>query len=271
MGGTIINPLFASLYTAMPGGANPTGNQLSLGGSSSSAVNVANPLLPNVNLSTSAPVSSNPYDVTANAPAFPANTSPYATTGSTAIGATPTPGQPSAAGTAISGGMSQQEWTQLFNTLKKTYGFGDAEALVQFLEGGAGYSQEALNNILASLQPGIQAGEENLMSQFSASGNRFGSGSQLGLANFLSQVNLNEGQISAEMYEQAVSNYMNVLMGTAGTNAQRIMSSPSTLDSILGISGLVSQGAGAISGLTSAVSPSTDTGILDAIAAAGAI
>lgn len=134
----------------------------------------------------------------------------------------------------------------MFDSLKKTYGDGMAHMLMNFLQSGAGYNQSAINNMLASLQPGIERGQENLMEQFSASGNRFGSGAQIGLGDYLSQVNLNEGQLVSQMYESALQNYMNVMMGTANTDAGRIANSPSTMDSIMGGLGLASTGAGAL-------------------------
>jgi len=273
--GSIANPITS-------GAMNPTGNQLALDSVLGTSPAGANPLFPNISTSPNATATnSNPYSVSASTPAtgattpattpaFPANSSPYATTGTTAIGGTPAPGSTGTGINSTFGNMSPQQWQQLFGTLKKTYGFGGAEALISFLEGGAGYSQEALNSVLASLQPGIQSGEENLMSQFSASGNRFGSGSQLGLADYLSQVNLNEGQISSQMYEQAVSNYMNTLLNVEDTNAKRIASSPSTLDSVLQGLNLGGTAVAGVSQGISAINPSADTGILDSIAGAAA-
>jgi hypothetical protein len=118
---------------------------------------------------------------------------------------------------------------------------------MQFLQSGAGYNQQAVNNMLASLQPGINMGEQNLMQQFSQSGNRFGSGAQLGLADYLSQVNLNEGQIQSQMYEQSLNDYMNEMMGAGSADASRISNSPSTWDEIMSGLTLGASGASAAS------------------------
>ena len=101
------------------------------------------------------------------------------------------------------------------------------------------------------------------MNQFSTTGNRFGSGAQIGLGDYLSQVNLNEGQLETQMYEQSINDYMSVLLGTAGANAGRIANTPSTLDNVL--SGL--NLGGSVAGAASAAGVGGTAGsILDVIA-----
>ena len=136
---------------------------------------------------------------------------------------------------------------------------------MDFLTSGAGFNQSAINNLFAAMQPQIERGTESLMNQFSATGNRFGSGAQIGLGDYLSQVNLNQGQIESQLYEQGINNYLNVLMGTAGQQAQTKANSPSTLDNILSGLGLGTSAAQGASALTSAINPNADTGILDVI------
>jgi len=207
------------------------------------------------------------------APNFPANTSPYPSSGGALL---PGGGTNATGGSASDpfglGKMSPKDYTRLFNDLKKTYGDGTAHMILDFLSSGAGYNQSAINNLLASLQPGIQRGEADIMEQFSAMGNRFGSPAAVGLGDFLSQVNLNEGQLVTQMYEQSLQDFINVMMGTSDKTSQRKSAGGGgILSSILGASGLISGGAGAASGIISAISPGADTAILDAIAAAGAI
>jgi hypothetical protein len=205
-------------------------------------------------------------------PSFGANQGAYTPTNLATLGATSmtTGGATSGgAGTNIGGtAMTQSQLQSMHHELAKTYGSGLATAIMNFLQGGAGFNQDAINNLFAALQPGTERGTESLMEQFSASGNRFGSGAQIGLADYLSQVQLNEGQIETEMYEQSVSNYINTLMGAANTTAGRIASSPSTLDTI---GNLIGTGATGASALTSAISPNADTSILDAIAGLGGL
>lgn len=274
--GTVANPIFAGV---VPGGMNPTGNQISLLDFAKSGKGT-NPLLPQTaTTGTSGTVSTNPYDIaptgttttaTTGGPSFPANVGPYPS--STNLGAAGTPAGATSS-TQFGGflsGMTNKDISRLFDSLKKTYGDGMAHMILDFLQGGAGFNQQAVNNLLASLQPGIERGEENIMEQFSATGNRFGSPSATALGDFLSNVNLNEGQLVTQMYENALNSFINVMMGTAETGAKRIATSPSgPFDSILGLVGLGGQTAGAASEAISALNPSADTGILDAIAAAG--
>ncbi|HEX4503171.1 MAG TPA: hypothetical protein VH187_18715 [Scandinavium sp.] len=132
--------------------------------------------------------------------------------------------------------------------LSKTFGAGTGSSIMNFLMGGAGFNQQAVSNMLASLQPGVERGTESLMQQFSTSGNRFGSGAQIGLGDYLSQVNLNEGQIAAQLYEKSITDYIDVLMGAAGTSQKRIAAQPSTLENILSpISNIAAPAAGAAS------------------------
>ena len=270
--GTIANPMLTSLVP----GANPTGNMISLIDLAKSGRGT-NPLLPQTTAAATtatSPVSPNPYDIVpggttppAAAPSFPANVGPYPST--TNLG---TAGGPS--GTQFGGflqGMTQKDISRLFSSLKSTYGDGMAHLILDFLQGGAGFNQQAVNNLLASLQPGIERGEENIMEQYSAMGNRFGSPSAIALGDFLSQVNLNEGQLVTQMYEDSLNRFMDVMVGTGGAIAKQRASSPSIFDTIKGALGMAPGAAGAASGIISAIAPNADTAILDAIAAAGAL
>lgn len=282
--GSAANPMFSGV---VPGGMNPTGNQLALLDVLPGSSKGANPLLPAMTPGgPSSTVNTNPYDIvssstpgvrptamtspSATSPTFGANAGPYPTgvpgATSTTGGAAGTPAQ---FGGFLSG-MTSKDISRLFDSLKKTYGDGMAHMLLDFLQGGAGFNQQAINNLFASLQPGIERGEEDLMSQFSASGNRFGSGAQIGLGDFLSRVNLNEGELETQMYESALNNFIEVMMGTATKGADRIAASPTGLDSILAGIGLGGKAAGGASAAISAVNPGADTSILDAIAGAAA-
>jgi hypothetical protein len=274
---TTINPLLLT-------GNNPTGANL---GNPLAIMDFAqqgpNALIPNIGTSGSAastpqnnpyvagtggtvPGSATPMTAPSTTP-FPANSGAVP---SGPIGASPTG---SGFGTGINssfGGMSPAAWTQLWNSLKKTYGPGVAGALQSFLEGGAGFNQNAINNLFAALQPGIQQGEENIMEQFSAEGNRFGSPAAAGEANFLSQVNLNEGTLETGMYEQSIQDFLSILTGAANTTAKRIASTPSTLDQVLSALKLGGSAGQGVSAGISAANPNADTAVLDAIAGAAA-
>jgi hypothetical protein len=238
---TLQNPLYAG--QTIP--ANPVGTNVAVPGAAPSSSG-SNPLLPVAGTSTAAPTAANPYSA-----GFGANSGPYAPTN---LAGPPVPGAPpktnvgEAAQSPIGGmsTMSPTDLSRMFNGLKKTYGDGTAHAIMNFLTTGAGFNQEAINNMLAALQPGIERGTESLMEQFSTSGNRFGSGAQIGLADYLSQVQLNEGQLETQMYEQSINNYMNVLMGTAGQAATNKANSPGIMDTIGEGLGLAKAGAGGL-------------------------
>ena len=158
----------------------------------------------------------------------------------------------------------------LFKNLQKTYGAGIATTLMNFLSSGAGYNQTAINNLVAGLQPGFNLDQQNLLQNFSAGGNRFSSGAQLGLSNLEGQEQLDVGQLETQMYEQSVQDYINVMMGAAGASSQMQLqvqgqkaqnNSPASI--LQGITG----GAQGISSLVSAINPNADTSILDAIGA----
>jgi hypothetical protein len=283
--GTVANPLYTNLVSGM----NPTGSQISLGGAvPGAAPGGANQFLPqsSTSLSSSGPVSGNPFAGGA-VPGSPIIASPtamttpginaggYSSTGGGMISpsgsAVPGPGnyQTTASQSPIGGMslMSQKDLSRMFSSLKSTYGDGMAHMIMDFLMTGAGFNKDAVNNLLASLAPGIERGQENLMEQFSVSGNRFGSGAQIGLADYLSQVNLNEGQLITQMYEKSLDDFMSVMMGTAGKHADLEAGKPGIWDSIMGGMGLASSAAGGLSDAGVGGGSGTLSSILSGIAA----
>jgi hypothetical protein len=272
--GSIVNPALASLFPTAPGAmvpTNPTGNQVSIGSSPSSSGQ--NTLMPAAGTSTSAPSSSNPLTAgfsSSTVPTFGANGLGPTSLTTQAPGPNTNVGQ--AAQSPIGGisTMSPHDLGDLYTSLSKSYGEGPAHALLDFLTGGAGFNQDAINNLFAAMQPQIERGTESLVNQFSATGNRFGSGAQIGLGDFLSQVNLNEGQIESNMYENAIQNYLSVLMPTSAMAAQTKANSPSTMDTLMSALNLGGSAAGGASAITSAINPNADTGLLDTLASAGA-
>lgn len=264
--GSVANPLINPMLTSLVPGMNPTGSSVSMGSTSSPSSYV--PSTPTANTA----VSNNPYAGSvvpgaSTTPSFPANGA--GPTNLLTPGSGPKTNVGAAAASPIGGMnlMSPKDVNRLFDQLKKTYGDGPAHALLNFLTTGAGFNQDAINNLFAAMQPQINRGTESLMEQFSTSGNRFGSGAQIGLGDFLSQVNLNEGQLETQMYEQSIQNYIDVLMGTSSKGADAKAQSPGLLDSIMSGIGM---GAGGASSIISAIAPAADTGILDAIAGAAA-
>jgi hypothetical protein len=273
----IVNPLYANYL--LPGN-NPTGNNIAIENPLDS-MGGTNPFVPSMvpgsttavpttmGFSTAGTAANDTGPAAASSPAlpssssvglnFPANSGAYTSSGS----AVPTIGTPSTAapgsidandaGLFGFNSMSPAQESQMLHTLSDTYGPGVGDAIFNFLKTGAGFNQgvetQYVNNLLASLQPGIEEGTESLMEQFSTSGNRFGSGAQIGLADYNSQVNLNEGQIisSAEMqmYETSLNDYINTLMGAGSATANMRANQPSVWDTISSVLGLTSSGANA--------------------------
>jgi len=238
------NP-FYSVY-----GQNPTGQQIASPAVPGSGSTGQNPFL--VPYGVSGGTSQIPGS--SSAMTFPANTSgapsvgvPGGTLGSASSSSSSTPFNPSGVGSGLGFPTTTSSQHQLYQNLEKTYGAGIAGALMQFLSQGAGFNQTAVNNLIAAMQPGFNQDQQDLLSSFSGSGNRFGSGAQIGLADLQSQQQLDVGQLESQMYEQAVQNYINTLMGAAGGTASRISGSPSTMDSIGSGLGLASDIGGALS------------------------
>jgi len=274
---SIVNPALSSLFPTSPGGyvpTNVTGNQVSIGSSPSSSGQ--NTLMPATGTSNSAPSSSNPLTAgfsSGTVPTFGANGP--GPTSLTTPGAGPTTNVGQAATSPIGGisTMSAHDLGDLYSSLSKSYGEGPAHALLDFLTGGAGFNQDAISNLFAAMQPQIERGTESLVNQFSATGNRFGSGAQIGLGDYLSQVNLNEGQIETQQYNNAIQNYLGVLMGTSGQAAETKANSPSlsdTLSSALNLAQAGGTAGQAISQGISGLNSNADTGLLDTLASAAA-
>lgn len=182
--------------TGIPG-ANPSGTQNtipSVGGVATPAIGgSANPLGAPVPAGTSMPNASNPL--------------------SSLMGLSPAPAG-SQTGTNAQGGnlagINMKDMTNYFH--KAGFPSGIGYLLSQFLAGGAGFSPQVAQAMLAALQPGVQRGEANILEQFGSQGMRTGSSAAIGLGDFMSQVTLDEGQILSQMYEQSVQNYMDVLL-----------------------------------------------------------
>lgn len=257
---------FAGTSSLLPG-RNPSGGPLpsnwagipAMGSSSG-----ANPVIPPTNLPAGAPAS-NAYAPGSAVPTFGANSGGYSPTnlvgpgsGGAAKGSSPS---------SILSGMSPADIKRLHDELGNTYGNGVAAAIMGFLQGGAGFNQAAIDNLFAALQPGIERGTESLMEQFSTSGNRFGSGAQIGLADYLSQVQLNEGQLETQMYEKSVTDSLNTLMGISKGTETTLANSPSFMDTLTSLLPTISSGAGAASAAGVGGMPGS---ILDVIASLGA-
>lgn len=138
---------------------------------------------------------------------------------------------------------------------KAGFSSGIGGELANFLMSGAGFNPAVAEAMIAAMQPGIQRGEADIMEQFSGMGLRGGSPAAVGLGDYMSQVQLNEGQIWANLYEQSVQNYMNVLLAGKGQPHKN------TFESIMGgLSSFITAGAAATKAATSADGGDTNNG-----------
>jgi hypothetical protein len=189
------------------GGGNPSGaNTPGASGGGSAVGSVPNPLIPSYPTGTAMPDMSNSVMKGAVADPFPANT---AGTIPTSLGAPTNSVNGPAAALGFQGG-NLDSITQAF----KGAGFsqGIASLLTTFLSSGAGFNPQIAQALINALQPQISRGTAQIQEQFGAEGLGSSSPAAIGMGDFLSQVNLNEGQIFAQEQEQAIQNYMNVLL-----------------------------------------------------------
>lgn len=83
-----------------------------------------------------------------------------------------------------------------------------------------GYNPQVFQALVAQLQPEIQRGVATIGANTGASGTRFGSGYDLALGDYLSQVNLQEQGLAAGLYEQAVQTSAGALESALNPLAQ---------------------------------------------------
>jgi hypothetical protein len=245
--GSLASPLM------IPGAANPSGTNVSMpapfsGAPTSVSGNNPNPYMPSVGTTTA--TGANPYAGSFGAYGF--GGTPPTQTG-TAGGST-APTTPTITGIGQTGQpLTPSQQNSLNISLGKDAGAGMGTLIEQFLNSGAGYNPQVLQQLIAQLQPQFAGQQQNLLQQFSGGGNRFGSGAQTGYADLLGQQSQTEGSIAANLYEQSVQNYMSVLENAFDTTTNRVENTPSTFDDVMSAlseaGNLGSQGAGAESGL----------------------
>ena len=136
-------------------------------------------------------------------PSGATSTSGGGTSGGGTSGGGTVPTSPNIPGINIGniGSLTPSQTSALASQMDKTYGKGMGALLTQFLSSGAGYNPQVLQQLFAQLQPQFANQQQNLLQQFSASGNRFGSGAQTGYADLLGQQSMTEGNIASQLYE----------------------------------------------------------------------
>lgn len=131
-------------------------------------------------------------------------------------GGTSTPG-------SLTGGTSLYPNLQTGgNNLQGVFGNTIAPYLLNLIKTG-GYNPDVFTALVNQLQPQVSQGVATIGANSGASGTRFGSGYELGLSNYLSQVNSNESAMAAGLYENAIGTSLAAL-GIAAEPAAEVRS-----------------------------------------------
>jgi hypothetical protein len=90
----------------------------------------------------------------------------------------------------------------LYNMLGKAYGKGTGAILGDLLSGGL-FNPQVVAAFLNAQQPGIARGEAGIEGAFADAGARFSSAAGIGMGDYESQVQLNQQQVLAQMFQNA--------------------------------------------------------------------
>lgn len=164
-----------------------------------------------------------PFPVAPHGSAFPANASPTnpmtgVSSGFAGIGGIAAPGTKD---------------DNLGHELVSAYGPGTGNAILQLLYKGM-FNPQVAQSLLDAMGPGIQRGQADILNAFGAGGNRFSSSAALGLGDFNSQVQLNQGQILSNLFLNDQQQQMQLLQGILPTLHAEKANKKGILGDILG-------------------------------------
>lgn len=191
----------------IPGNTNPTGTNAGVGYGGSSFPNY--PIFGSPNNGVVSP--------SANSPVFGTSSMAGLSTGL----ATSLTGQPGNPG------------DHLYKELTSTYGKGMGATLFEQLTSGL-FNPQVASAFLNAMQPGIAQGQTSVLDSFGAEGSRFGSAAALGVGNYQSQVNLNENQTLAGLYQNAQTEQLNLETGLLPTLHAEQANKGSWVDTLIG-------------------------------------
>lgn len=137
----------------------------------------------------------------------------------------------------LSSGLGFQ-WGQgygsdLYNRLGRSYGRGAGQLLGNIMSGGL-FNPQVAAAYLNAQQPGIARGEAGILGAFGDAGARFSSASALGLGDYESQVQLNQQQMLAQMFQNAQGEELSLLKGVLPTLQQERANEGGGLNKVLG-------------------------------------
>jgi len=132
-------------------------------------------------------------------------------------------------------GLTPAQQSDLYKEFERAYGRGTAQVLTSLVTNGV-FTGADVAGILNALQPGINRGEADINSAFGGAGARFSSAAGIGLGDYLSQVNLNEGQIISNLDITNKQDQLSLLQNTLPTlhTEQANANSSGILGDILG-------------------------------------
>jgi hypothetical protein len=106
---------------------------------------------------------------------------------------------------------SNPSWNQnLFNELGRAYGKGTGQMLGDIFSNGL-FNPQVAAAFLNAQQPGIARGMADIQGSFADAGARFSSAAGIGLGDFQSQVQLNQQQTLASLFENAQQEQLSLL------------------------------------------------------------
>lgn len=124
------------------------------------------------------------------------------------------------------------------SVFKDLYGHGVGDALQQFLNSGAGFNQNVVNAEMNAAMPIEARGRENIMNAMGGHGLSGSSSAALSLGDFESQFNSQLENMFAQQYEQSVSRYLEVLMGTKQDAKENNAQQGNWMSTLSGLAGL---------------------------------
>src|SRR5215831_6784075 len=123
--------------------------------------------------------------------------------------------------------------TDFYNRLGTAFGKGPGQALGNLLSGQL-FNPQVAAAYLNAQQPGIARGEASILGAFGDAGARFSSASALGLGDYESQVQLNQQQMLAQLYEHAQDQELSILQSVLPTLHQERADEGGWLNKVLG-------------------------------------
>jgi len=108
------------------------------------------------------------------------------------------------------GNLTPELGGNMFRELERAYGKGTAALLMPMLTKGL-FNPQVAQAFMNSMQPSIARGQADILGAFGAGGNRFSSSAALGLGDYMSQVNLNQEQTLAQMFQHSQDQELSLL------------------------------------------------------------